>query len=86
MSGKIRPYRYLAAKRSKFTASDFGQTEEGQLFTNLSVAFKRKARAKRETEGDLAVASVWFVFYLLMILNVLVPQSFVRAAWFAALN
>ena len=56
------------------------------MFPDRSVAFKRKARAKRETEGDLAIASVWFIFYLLVIVSALAPASFAEAIRFAALN
>lgn len=56
------------------------------MFPDRSVAFRRKVKAKRETEADLAIASVWFVFYLLMIASALAPPSFAEAIRLAALN
>jgi len=53
--------------------------------TDLTVVMARKAKAKRDSEADVAVASVWLVLYLVMLVGTLTDSVLARAVEFAAL-
>ena len=59
--------------------------DRGIMPTDLTVVMARKAKAKRDSEADVAVASVWLVLYLVMLVGTLTDSVLARAVEFAAL-
>jgi hypothetical protein len=55
------------------------------MSTDLTVAFERKSKAKRDSKADFAIASVWLALYLLMLVGVLTTPFLARAVEFAGL-
>ena len=53
------------------------------MTTDFTMAFK--AEAKGNSEGNLVIASVWLVLYLVMLVGTLTEPVLARAVEFAAL-
>lgn len=55
------------------------------MSTDVAVVIIRETKAKHDSEVDTTVASVWLVFYLIMIVGTLAGPGFARAINFATL-
>lgn len=53
--------------------------------TDLTMAMARKAEAKRDSDADVTIASIWLALYLIMFVGMIADSFFARTPQFATL-